>query len=75
MKIISINKPHLWRNHPFGVGQGMGSILGPKRIMDKTLKTVATHYHLQLGLPDKGCAIVSNGSVTGLALGCYQLSL
>ncbi len=49
-------------------------------------KTGATHYHAQLGLPDKGRAI--NGLVdcfssdlepldllNGLALGCYQPSL
>ena len=54
-----------------------GECLGPK--------TVATHYHAQLGLPDKGRAI--NGLVVcnnwdlepwdllnGLALGCYQPS-
>ena len=47
-------------------------------------KTGVTHYHVQLGLPDKGRAIKGLvvcrdlfrvfGPVKGLALGCYQPS-
>ncbi len=76
----------------------MGSILGPNRVIAKDVKsctyccyvryatlTVATQYHAQLGLSDKGRAIkvlvVCNyrdleplDLQNGLALGCYQLS-
>ncbi len=38
-------------------------------------KTGATHYHAQLGLPEKGRTIEELGYKLRLALGCYQQSL